>query len=218
MVPPSDEPLVAILDGDPEMKMARWAAAILALATVTCGMETKRVDPDTDDEVGGTGVDSADLRATSDKMVRSLLNAPRLFAKGTPVVVIESPKNLTRFQIDSSIFVTKMRSELMQNAQGRITFIAREDTAEVLDERERKRAGAVSVPTDATGKADLAAAPLGTEFFLTGTLQSLSKQSGKAESDYILATFRVVDAETSELIWEDSYEWKKVGGRGVIYR
>ena len=200
------------------MKMARWAAAILTLATITCGMETKRVDPDTDDEVGGTGIDSADLRATADKMVRSLLGTPQMFAKGTPIVVIESPTNRTRFQIDSSIFVTKMRSTLMQNAQGRVMFIAREDMKAVLDERERKRAGAVSVPTDATGKADLAAAPLGTQYFLTGTLQSISKQSGKAESDYTLATFRVVDAETSLLVWEDSYEWKKVGGHGVIYR
>jgi hypothetical protein len=200
------------------MKMVRWAAAILTLAAVTCGTETKRIDPDQDDDVGGTGIDSADLRATSDQMVRSLLGAPRLFAKGTPVVVIKSPDNRTRFQIDSSIFVTKMRSQLMKNAQGRITFIAREDTKEVLDERERKRAGAVSVPTDATGKADLAAAPMGTQFFLTGTLQSISKQNGKAESDYVLATFRVVDAETQELVWEDSYDWKKIGERGVIYR
>ena len=74
------------------------------------------------------------------------------------------------------------------------------------------------MPTDATGKADLAAAPLGTQYFLKGTLQSISKQSGKAESDYILASFRITDAETSQLIWEDSAEWKKVGGHGVIYR
>jgi penicillin-binding protein activator len=200
------------------MKMARWAAVLLTLATITCGMETKRVDPDQDDEVGGTGIDSADLRATADKMVRSLLSNPQIFAKGTPFVVIESPQNRTRFQIDSSIFVTKMRAQLMQAAQGRIAFIAREDLKAVLDERERKRSGAVSVPTDATGKADLAAAPLGTQYFLTGTLQSISKQSGKAEADYILASFRVVDAETSLLVWEDSSEWKKVGGHGVIYR
>lgn len=200
------------------MKVARWAAAILTLATITCGMETKRVDPDADDEVGGTGIDSADLRATSDKMVRSLLSNPQVFAKGTPFVVVESPENRTRFQIDASIFVKKMRAQLMQSAQGRIAFIAREDLQSVLAERERKRAGAVSVPTDATGKADLAAAPLGTQYFLKGTLQSISKQSGKAESDYILASFRITDAETSQLIWEDSAEWKKVGGHGVIYR
>jgi hypothetical protein len=201
-----------------EMKMVRWAAAILTLAVVTCGTETRRVDPDQDDDVGGTGIDSSDLRTTADQMVRSLLGSQQLFAKGTPVVVIKTPENRTRFPIDSSIFVTRMRAQLMKSANGRITFIAREDTKEVLDERERKRSGAVSVPTDATGKADLAAAPLGTQFFLTGTLQSISKQNGKDASDYIQASFRVVDAETTLLIWEDSYDWKKVGGTGVIYR
>jgi len=200
------------------MRTVRWAAAILMVTAAGCGMTTQRVDPDQDDIVGGTGVGSADLRTTADKMVRSLLGSQRLFDKGTPVVVIEAPENRTRFQIDSSIFVTKMRAELMQSAQGRIMFIAREDLKSVLAERERKRSGAVSVPTDVTGKADLAEAPLGTQYFLTGTLQSLSAQNGEAVSDYTLATFRVVDAETAALIWEDSYEWKKVGGAGVIYR
>jgi hypothetical protein len=200
------------------MRTVRWAAALLALAAAGCGANTQRVDPDQDDVVGGTGVGSADLRTTADKMVRSLLSSSQLFAKGTPIVVIESPENRTRFQIDASIFVTKMRAELMQSAQGRIMFIAREDLKDVLAERERKRSGAVSVPTDAAGKADLAAAPLGTQYFLKGTLQTLSAQNGKAVSDYTLATFRVVDAETAALVWEDSYEWKKVGKSGVIYR
>jgi len=200
------------------MKMVRWAVAIVALAAAGCGTPSHRVDPDQDDDVGGTGIDSADVRTTADKIARALLSNQTLFAKGTPVIVIQTPENRTRFQIDSSIFVTSMRAKLMESAEGRILFIAREDLKSVLEERERKRSGAVSVPTDANGKPDLAAAPLGTQYFLTGTLQSVSKQNGKDVSDYTLATFRVVDAETSGIVFERGYDWKKIGSTGVIYR
>ncbi len=200
------------------MKMARWAVAVLFLATAACSQPSRRIDPDQDDDVGGTGIDSADVRNTADGIARALLSTKALFEKGKPVVVIVSPENRTRFQIDASIFVTSMRAKLMEVASDRIMFIAREDLKEVLDERERKRNGAVSVPTDATGKPDLAAAPLGTQYFLKGTLQSVSKQNGEAMSDYVLATFRVTDAETSAIVFEKGYDWKKIGSHGVIYR
>src|SRR4030095_12457628 len=90
---------------EPTMSASRWAVALVALMVTACGMETKRVDPDQDDAIGGTGFDAADVRKTADLMARSLLDRPELFAKGTPFVVIESPDNRTRFQIDSSIFV-----------------------------------------------------------------------------------------------------------------
>ena len=200
------------------MKIVGWALAIAVLATSACGTPTRRIDPDQDDDVGGTGIDSADVRTTADSVCRALLGNRTLFEKGTPIVVIMSPENRTRFQIDASIFVTSMRAKLMEVAEGRIMFIAREDMKAVLDERERKRSGAVSVPTDASGKPDLAAAPLGTQYFLTGTLQGISKQDGESVSDYTLATFRVVDAETGALIFERGYDWKKIGSSGVIYR
>lgn len=200
------------------MKLVQWALAIAVLGTSACGTPTRRIDPDQDDDVGGTGIDSGDVRNTADQICRALLSNRTLFEKGTPVIVIESPDNRTRFQIDSSIFVTSMRAKLMESAEGRILFLAREDMKEVMAERERKRSGAVSTPTDATGKPDLAAAPLGTQYFLKGTLQSVSKQNGEAVSDYILATFRVTDAETTALIFERGYDWKKIGSTGVIYR
>ena len=73
------------------MKMARWAVAVLFLATAACSQPSRRIDPDQDDDVGGTGIDSADIRNTADGIARALLSDQRLFEKGKPVVVIESP-------------------------------------------------------------------------------------------------------------------------------
>lgn len=199
------------------MKTA-WSLALLLLLPAACGMPTQRVDPDQDDVVGGTGVDSADLRATADKMARSILGIDRIFARGTPYVVVYSPDNRTRFQFDGSMFVQNIITNLSQNAAGRVQFIDRENFELIQKERQLKRSGAVSVPTDANGQPNLAAAPLGTDYLLTGTLQAISKSDGKAVSDYIQATFRLTDAETSAIVWQDQYDWKKVGEAGVIYR
>jgi hypothetical protein len=200
------------------MKWAIWATTLFLIWMPACGTPTERVDPDQDDAIGGTGVDSADLRATADKMSRSILGVEKIFERGTPYVVVQSPDNRTRFQIDDSIFVQKIITLLSQNAAGRVQFIDREHWELIQKERQLKRSGAVSVPTDATGQPNLAPAPLGTDYFLTGTLQAISKTTGRAASDYILATFRLTDAETSAILWQDDYEWKKVGAAGVIYR
>ena len=199
------------------MRVAWWTPLIVLLVTA-CGMETKRVDPDQDDVVGGTGIDAADLRATADKMARSILAIDRIYAHGTPYIVVHSPENRTRFQFDGSMFVQNIITNLSQNAAGRVQFIDRENFELIQKERQLKRSGAVSVPTDANGQPNLAAAPLGTDYLLTGTLQAISKSDGKAVSDYTQATFRLTDAETGAIVWQDQYNWKKVGESGVIYR
>jgi len=200
------------------MTHLRQALTLLALALGGCGTPMQRVDPDQDDALGGTGIDSADLRATADKMARSILAMDRVFARGTPYVVVQSPENRTRFQIDDSIFVQKIITYLTQNAAGRVQFIDREHWEIIQKERQLKRSGAVSVPVDASGQPNLAAAPLGTDYFLTGVLQAISKSTGRAASDYVQATFRLVDAETGAIVWQDDFDWKKVGASGVIYR
>lgn len=195
-----------------------WLAAVLAASLVACSSPTQRVDPDQDDALGGTGVDSGDIRITADKIARSILAMDRLFARGTPYVVVQDPKNETRFQINDSMIVDRIMTLLIQNSGGRVQFVDRENWEVIQRERALKRSGAVSVPTDGQGQPNLAAAPLGTDYFLLSTLKSLSKTNGDAESDYIVATFRLTDSETGAILWQDDHEWKKVGERGVLYR
>ena len=51
---------------------------------------------------------------------------------------------------------------------------------------------------------------LGVDFYLTGELIGLNKTSRSSRSDYTLIFFQLIDAETSNIIWEDSYEVKRV--------
>jgi len=182
-----------------------------ALLLVACSSGSRRVDPDVDDELGGTGYESGDVRQISDWMVRSLqTRLPRAADGSAPRIVIGDVQNETRFMIDKDLFVKRMRVELNKQAMGRLTFLAREDLAAVEAERKAKREGQVT----GTGQKAL----LGADYLLTGTLSGLSKAREGDRSDYLLSTFRLTDLESSAIVWEDSHEMKRVGEAGVLYK
>jgi PBP1b-binding outer membrane lipoprotein LpoB len=58
----------------------------------------------------------------------------------------------------------------------------------------------------------------GADYFLTGKLSSISASSSRGVSDYILYTFKLIDAETTLEVWEDFTEIKKEGLDDVYYR
>lgn len=173
---------------------------------------TKTIQPDQDDELGGTGIESTDIRTVSRKMAASILEVPQILrVQGAPPKVALLPvKNSTRFIINKDIFTKKIRIELNKNAMGKITFLARDRMDDILKERQSKRDGLVG----ASKQVDLK----GVDFYLTGELMGLSKAINGDRSDYISMSFQLIDAETSEVIWENEYEVKRVGETGVVYQ
>lgn len=167
--------------------------------------------PDSDDALGGTGIESTDILTASRKMAISILEVPEIMnAQGTPRVALLPVKNNTRFIINKDIFTQKIRIELNKNATGKVRFLARDRMGDILKEREAKRKNLVT----ASKEGDL----YGVDFYLTGELTGLSKAVSNNRSDYILMSFQLIDAETSDIIWEDSYEIKRVGEAGVVYQ
>ncbi|MDD2710376.1 MAG: penicillin-binding protein activator LpoB [Verrucomicrobiae bacterium] len=171
------------------------------------------VDPGAQGTVAGTGIESQDLLAATDKMVRLILNTPRLQArKGseTPVIGLLPVENRTRFAIDKEIFLTRMKALLNDKSQGQVRFVARDRMDAIKKEKALKDQGEV------TGGARRK--PFGIDFFLTGELSSLSTSTSRGKSEYMLFTFRLIDAETSEEIWEGMHELKKEGAEDAVYR
>src|SRR5438552_14308063 len=67
--------------------------------------------------VAGTGVESQDLVAVTDKMTRSILETPQIKgAPHPPVVVLDPVVNETRFPINQHMFVTRIRVQLTSKA------------------------------------------------------------------------------------------------------
>ncbi len=164
--------------------------------------------------VAGTGVESQDLVAVTDKMARSILNVKQIAnAQGTPRIVLDPVINETRFPINKDIFLTRIRTQLNSKAQGKVLFLARERMATLEKERELKQSGQVTSSSDPH-----TVEFKGADFFLTGKLQGLSTRTAAGTSDYVLYAFQLIDARTSDIIWEDSAEIKKQGLEDAAYR
>ena len=178
------------------------------------GVPVTQMRPDEQGFVAGTGVESQDLVAVTDKMARSILTIPQITnAQGTPRVVLDPVMNETRFPINKDIFLTRIRAELNSKARGKVIFLARDRMATLERERQMKQSGQV------TSSADPNVVEFkGADFFLTGKLSGLSTRTSAGTSDYILYTFQLVDARSSDIIWEDSAEIKKQGLEDAAYR
>ncbi len=164
--------------------------------------------------VGGTGMESQDLVAVTDKMARSILDmGPIRNAATPPVVVLDPVVNETRFPINKDMFLTRIRVMLNSKAVGKAQFLARDRMEALKKERALKRAGEV------TASSDPAVVEFkGADYFLTGKLQGLSTRTSRGMSDYILYSFQLIDARTSVIVWEDMAEIKKQGLEDAAYR
>lgn len=178
------------------------------------GVAVKEMKADERGFVTGTGVESQDLVAVTDKMARSILAVPEIAnAKGTPRIVLEPVVNDTRFTVNKDIFLTRIRTQLNTKAAGKVRFLARENMAALEKERALKQSGQVTSNSDPN-----VVEFKGADFFLTGKLQGMTTKTSKGTSDYILYSFQLIDPRTSDIVWEDSAEIKKQGLEDAAYR
>jgi PBP1b-binding outer membrane lipoprotein LpoB len=178
------------------------------------GVGVTRMNADEQGFVAGTGVESQDLVAVTDKMARSILNIPQIAnAAAPPTVVLEPVENQTRFPINKDIFLTRIRAQLNSRSAGKVVFLARSQMAALEKERNLKRQGEVTANSDPNVQEFK-----GADYFLTGSLQGMSTRTGAGTSDYILYSFQLIDARTSAIVWEDMAEIKKQGLQDAAYR
>ena len=178
------------------------------------GVPVTEMKPDERGFVAGTGMESQDLVAVTDKMARSILAVPQITgAQATPRIVIDPVKNETRFPINKDLFTDRIRIQLNSKATGRVLFLARERMQALERERALKQSGQVTASADPN-----VVEFRGADFFLTGKLQGLTTRTSQGTSDYVLYSFQLIDARTSDIIWEDSAEVKKQGLEDAAYR
>jgi len=178
------------------------------------GVPVTEMRPDERGFVAGTGVESQDLVAVTDKMARGVIGIPEIAnAKTTPRIVLDPVVNDTRFPINKDIFLTRIRTQLNEKTVGKVRFLDREMMRTLERERQLKQSGQVQASSDPNVNEFK-----GADYFLTGKLQGLTTRTTAGTSDYILYTFRLTDARTSEIVWESSAEIKKQGLEDAAYR
>jgi PBP1b-binding outer membrane lipoprotein LpoB len=198
--------------------LAASAALLAGCATAgvqnPSGVPVTEMRPDERGFVAGTGVESQDLVSVTDKMARSILGIPQIArAQIPPSIVLDPVVNNTRFPINKDIFLTRIRTQLNSKAMGHVSFLDREMMKTLERERELKRTGQVTASADPNivefGGAD---------YFLTGKLDGMTTRTSAGTSDYVLYSFRLTDARTSRIVWEDVAEIKKQGLEDAAYR
>src|SRR5688572_20649224 len=104
------------------------------------GVQVTEMKADERGFVAGTGIESQDLVAVTDKMSRSILTIPQIAnARGTPRIVLDPVVNETRFPINKDIFLTRIRTQLNSKSMGKVLFLARDRMATLERVRDLKQ-------------------------------------------------------------------------------
>lgn len=178
------------------------------------GVPVTEMRPDERGFVAGTGIESQDLVTVTDKMSRSILGIPEIArAQAKPYIVLDPVVNNTRFPINKDIFLTRIRTQLNSKAAGQVSFLDRDMMKTLERERALKQSGQVTASSDPN-----VVEFRGADYFLTGRLDGMTTRTSAGTSDYVLYSFRLTNARTSEIVWEDSAEIKKQGLEDAAYR
>lgn len=187
------------------------AASVLVFC-VGCVGTVSRVHID-DEPISDVEASDVDLRAMAREMATAIIELPMISNARSPVAIafLNMENRTLTTDFDSYNLLSKIRKELIDNSQGKAVFLDKEAMNAIYAERDAKRAGQVTTK----GHRDLP----GVDYFLTGYAFSMRKPGANGQ---ILAShrysFRLTDAETSQVVWEKDYEFKKLGQRGTAYR
>ncbi|HOX37692.1 MAG TPA: hypothetical protein PL033_06860 [Candidatus Brocadiia bacterium] len=197
------------------MKLRNILAIGLTLAALGCG-SAGRVDVDDAREEGwgATGTTSQDIGGMCREMAGELLALPAIKeAAAPPTIALLHMDNKTNDYMDTDLVLRKIRIAMMKAVGGKIIFADRASYEAVAQERKSKQAG--SVTQNAARANDKV---LGADYFLTGEVAAIVKRVDKGKTEYTVWSFRLTDAQTSQVLWEDEYEFKKYHKKGWFDR
>lgn len=183
----------------------------MALSTSGCTSQTKRIHPDDVQDEWGSGPTSQDFRSIAQQMARSMISLPQIQSATTPpTVAFVSVLNNSNEYIDGDLVLKQIRTHLIKHSGGRIVFLDRAVLPEIKEENRDKSRGKFTTSGQHT--------PYGADFYLTGDIDSIDRITSKGHTSYVRFSFRLTDAGTSGIVWEDEYEMKKHAALGIMYR
>lgn len=171
-----------------QLLSAGLVAVPSACALSTAQGATLQLDPDVDDGLGGTGIESGDIRGASEQIARALVSLRH--ERGQPRVALLPVVNLTRFRVDPGLLKNRLTHDLVSRARGRFEVI----------------------PID--GDTSVARA----DYVLKTELRSLGKDNGATNSDYVQYAFSLERPTDGALVWTGMYETKRKSDVDVIYQ
>lgn len=195
----------------PDVRYSLLAVMLVAALLAGCTGSAARVALD-QDVVLDTDLSSTDLRTASQKMARSLVAFKGIAALTRPAVIgfVRMENRTTEDGFDSYNLLSKIRQLILEFSNAKLRFVDRELIQRVMRERQMAELGKPEMQQ--LGQI------LGIDYFLTGRAFSQANRKEGEREVYYRLSFRLVDALTSEIVWEDDYEVKKYGKYEIINR
>ena len=179
-------------------------AMIILQGCASGGPRTTRVAID-EEQVLNSNLKADDLRATVNKMARSLAASRALNpADGyQPKISFKGVQDKTYRGVDTYNLQSNIRKNLLKNGSLNIVFLDRTSgvTKRILNENRMKEDGTV------TGRAGKIA---GVDYFLGGYLFEGRQVGTRNRTSYYRLSFRLTDATSGAIVWEDDYELKRI--------
>ncbi len=192
------------------LKYALLLITVFSLAALLSGCATTTyVKPDTVTEVDETFTDT-DLKMMAEQMVQSIAELAVIKHRDTPPkIAMLDVGNRTSQHIDTEGIVDKIMVSLLKT--GTVRFVDRE----VLKEMAKEKALVETQRIDVQDAVELGQL-VGADYFLTGDIMSIEKRKGTTHTAYYNLTLRLIDVNTSEIIWADEKEIKKMAKKGFF--
>jgi len=183
----------------------------------SAGRPTTYVEPISPGPIRGVGIESQDITAMSDRMMRDIINSTQIAGRTPPALIVLDDayfENESSSRLNKRLITDRLRVELNRAAQGRLYFVSRENIDMVEKERMLKREGTVTGGTLATTPATA-----GADFRLTGRIASLDAIAANGlQSRFHQITFELINLESGIIAWSGQYDFKKVAQDDIIYR
>lgn len=170
------------------------------------GFSAKRVDPSKQEDTSGLGIGSSDLIKMSRKMAADILADPQFQnRRKPPVIIIDDTRFLNESTqvLDINMLLDRIRINLIRAARGKLRFKSRKNLDLAL--KEKIIAGVKITEAD---------------YWMIGRISSFSSVSNKSgiRSNFLQFSFELLDLATSNAVWGNIYEIKKIGADDAVYR
>ena len=191
----------------------RYLALLLPILVLAagCSGKTARMDVDSEDDAAAGAIGSKDFRGVCFEMAQTMVRLPQIQnAAHPPTIAFTEMVNQSDELMDADSFLYKIRTELVKNSGGKMMFLDRDIIDRIKAERRDMERGKVT----SSG----AKAMYGADFFMSGRIEGIRRTRGRRETEYIRISVRLTDAQSSAIVWENDYEFKKLFVAGAYDR
>lgn len=191
---------------------SRWCLLSICLLASFAGCTGTVTRQSVDDEiVTTTRFTEVDIRSMCEEMARSLIDLPQVAQAGSPpTIAFLEIRNRTLQELDSDNLLGSIRQKLLEFGKGKFLFLNRDAVQAIKKERQLKNRGDVT-SSERKGL-------YGADFFLSGLAYSEERRGDGKREVYYRFSFQLTDAETSAIVWEKDYEFKKAASLGTAFR